>query len=475
MQSLSKSDEQQLLDGVKKAVDLVDNRDMSPNEALQKVAKDMDYSPGFVKAACNAFNNGRQLAQWKANDNVLDKLASFPLANYDEIHNSIWGSREEKAASVNSQRPLFMPKFASYEDEARQQLLDMDISSFEKSASTEEPHPLVEDYQGELRVKLAFNKLQFERRQAEEARREKVAAEDRLNLKMHLLESYFKKFAYDRLPLAQVEDAAAAYYGKPGAALMSYVASRFPSEKRASDHQATWAGFNQAVDRTREPYTLISDCIKQAQVLNQMAVWLGEAEEKLAEAEGGVENFTQPRSSSNNGSPAILTPSLIEDVPGEKQANIFGGLAGGMGLGLARNLTEESGEAQKAVESQIQELDSPQHLNELRKIRAQTALTQMMSDPANPLSEYDPEEVLMAYNELVQLSPRLADQPSALGPLLNKKMMGSAEPFEVGETLKMEESLQKTQPEQGVRAEPKPTSDTKSPTDLMKNEANILS
>ena len=59
MQSLSKSDEQQLLDGVKKAVDLVDNRDMSPNEALQKVAQETsDYSPGFVKAACNAFNNG---------------------------------------------------------------------------------------------------------------------------------------------------------------------------------------------------------------------------------------------------------------------------------------------------------------------------------------------------------------------------------------------------------------------------------
>ena len=72
MQSLSKSDEQQLLDGVKQAVDLVDNQDMSPNDALQKVAKELGYSPGFVKAACNAFNNGRQLAQWDANDDVLE-------------------------------------------------------------------------------------------------------------------------------------------------------------------------------------------------------------------------------------------------------------------------------------------------------------------------------------------------------------------------------------------------------------------
>jgi hypothetical protein len=317
MQSLSKSDEQQLLDGVKKAVDLVDHQDLSPNAAIQKVAEELNYSPGFVKAACNAFNNGRQLAQWNANDNVLDKLASFPLANYDEVHNAIWGKEQEKAASVSS----FMPKFASYEDDARQQLLNMDLGTFEKSASAEEPSQLVQDYEGELRVKKAFNNLDFQQRQADEARREKVAAEDRLNLKVHMLESYFKKFAYDRLPLAQVENAAAVYYGNPGAALMSYVASRFPSEKRASDHQATWSGFNQPVDRNAEPYTLIADCIKHAHIHNQMSIRLVDAENSLAEAKEKTASFTQPQSSNKSGSQPILTPSLIEEA-GEKQANL---------------------------------------------------------------------------------------------------------------------------------------------------------
>ncbi len=433
MQSLSKSDEQQLLDGVKKAVDLVDNRDFTPNDALQKVAEELNYSPGFVKAACNAFNNGRQLAQWNANDNVLDKLASFPLANYDEVHHAIWGKEQEKAASVSQ----FMPKFASYEDQARQELLNMDLGTFEKSASAEEPSQLVQDYEGELRVKLAFNKLDFESRQLEESRRLKVAAEDKLNLKVHLLESYFKKFAYDRLSLAQVENAAAVYYGKPGAALMSYVASRFPSEKRASDHQSTWSGFNQPVDRNAEPYTLIAECIKQAQVHNQMNYWLTEAEEKLAEAKEKTASFTRPQSSSKSGSQPILTPSLIEEagekqanvlgekqanVLGEKQANLLGGMAGGMGLGLTRAIGDDSDAGREAVEGQIAELDDPSHLAELRKIRAKTALTQMMSDPESPISEYDPAEVMQAYNEIVQLSPRLADQPSALAPLLNRKL-----------------------------------------------------
>jgi hypothetical protein len=499
MQSLSKSDEQQLLDGVKQAVDLVDNQDMSPNDALQKVAKELGYSPGFVKAACNAFNNGRQLAQWDANDDVLDKLASFPLANYEDIHESIWGSSEEKVASVSS----FLPKFASYDDEARQELLDMDLGSFEKSASAEEPHPLVADYEGELRVKKAYNELEWERRQVEEARREKVAAEDRLNLGMHFLESYFKKFSYDRLPFAQVEDAAAAYYGEPGSALMSYVADKFPSEKRASDHQSTWSGFAQVADRTQEPYTLISACIKQAQALNQTTAGFKEAEEKLAGVKEGFAPFSQPRSSSNSGSQSTLTPSLIEDAPGEKAASLFGGMAGGMGLGLTRNLVSvEDEQGKRKVEEQIGELDSPEHTNELRKIRAQTALTQLMSDPDNPLSEHDPEDVLTAYNELTQLAPRLADQPSALGPLLNKRLMGNMEPFEVGESLKLEEALRKTQPiqegarpvetgeslveklEAGIRGaevkdKPKkaspPQAPGKSQTEIMRNEASIIS
>jgi len=123
----------------------------------------------------------------------------------------------------------------------------------------------------------------------------------------------------------------------------------------------------------------------------------------------------------------------------------------------------------KRLESQIQDLDSPDHTNELRKIRAQTVLTQLMSDPDSPLSSYDPEEVMTAYNEMVQLSPRLADQPAALAPMLNKRLMGNTEPFEVGEALKLEEGLQKTQ------APSLPDTETKSQTDLMNNEASILS
>lgn len=457
MQSLSKSDEQQLLDGVKMAVDLVDGQGLSPNEALQKVAQTFHYSPGFLKAACNAFNTGRQLAQWNANDSVLDKLASFPLADYEAIHNKMWGNEQEKAASFS----YISPRFMSYDDQVRQELLNMDISSMTKSASVE-LHPMVADEQADNRAKRAYAQFDYYRRVGEEARREKAAATDKLDLAIASLENYFKKFAYDRLSLAQVEHAAATYYGQPGKALMAHIAEKFPSEKRAADQPKSWAGFQQPADRSKEPYTLIANAIKLAQDYSAAIAKLNDAEEKLASAKDGVAPFSQPRYGNANGSQLTLTPSLIPDT-GVKQADAVSGLSSGLGFGMAKSLADYATKGQdKKVQSQIEELDSPDHLNELRKIKAQTVLTQLMSDPENPLSGYDPEEVLSAYNEMVQLSPRLADQPAAIGPLLNKRLVGNTEPFEIGETLKLEEGLKKTQ------APP-------SYTDLMKNEASILS
>lgn len=308
MQSLSKSDEQQLLDGVKTAVDLVDNQNLSPNDALQKVAVDMQYSPGFLKAACNAFNTGRQLAQWDANDDVLDKLASFPLADYDVVHNSIWGTKEEKVASASS-APHY---FNSYEEQARQEFLQMALPSMEKSAEVYNLHPMVADENATMRGHRAYSAFDYARREAEEARREKTAAEDQLHFKMHMLEQYFRKFAYDRLPLAQVEAATAVHYGARGQALMDYVAERLPKEKRAADHDRTWSGFNQPANRTHEPYTLIDAVIKQAKLVHLTSGKLVQVHEKLAAAqEAGAPFFSAPTSQSTIWEP-VYPDSLID-------------------------------------------------------------------------------------------------------------------------------------------------------------------
>jgi hypothetical protein len=459
MESLSKSDEQLLLNGVKTAVDLVDNHGMTPDEALQKVAQKYDYSPGFLKAACNAFNTGRQLAQWQANDSVLDKLASFPLADFEKISSKIWAPKE-KTAQISYNRP----EFNSYEKQARQELLSMNISSFTKQAN--ELNQATIDSLAEERIKKAYDHLDYYRRLAEQARTEKTASATKLDASLGALKSYFSKSAYDRLPFAQVEQAVSAYYGKVGSSLMEHMAEYFPKEKRAADQPKNWEGFYRGVDRSKAPFNLIDAIIKQAENYQQTVTQLDVANMKVTRATAAVtklaadlepaEGVKEPFNpsiidDSKNNDSIPDAPSLEDEMKKQTQKQSFAGAASAgslaLNLSLANNLGKYvSSDKDKNIQGEIEKLDSPEHVNELRKIKAQTLLTGLMSDPDNPLSKHDPEEVLSAYNQMVQLAPRLADQPAALGPLLNKRMVGNIEPFELLDTLKMEEAMRGTQP-----------------------------
>ena len=472
MESLSKTDEQLLLDGVKFAVDLVDNHGMSPDDALQKVAQKYDYSPGFLKAACNAFNTGRQLAQWQANQSVLDKLASFPLADFEKISSKIWKNVKEKTASV-SYTP---PQFNSYEKQAKQDLLNMDLSSFTKQASVSN-QPTIDELANN-KVKKAYDHLDYYKRLADQARTEKTAAATKLDASLGALKLYFSKSAYDRLPFAQVEHAVAVYYGKVGSSLMDHMAECFPREKRAADQPKNWEGFYRGVDRNKAPFNLIDAIIKQAEEyqhsLSNLDIATGKVSrarsvvEKLAAdlepAEGVREAFNPSLIDESKNDSIPDAPALEDEMVRQAQKQAFSGTASGMGLGfgLANSLGEHaSKDKDRNIQKAIEKLDSPEHVNELRKIKAQTLLTGLMSDPDNPLSRHDPEEVLSAYNQMVQLAPRLADQPAALGPLLNKRMAGNVEPFELLDTLKMEEAMRGTQPKPAylTPAQPKPKSE----------------
>lgn len=413
MQALTKSDEQKLFDGVKKASTLVDKENMSPNDALHKVAVELKYSPGFLKKACHAFNTGRQLAQWEANENALDKLASFPLADYDVVHDRIWGQTQEKAASVNYG---FIP-LPSYEALATNDLLALPVLEKSAEVKTEVAYSSTRSYDHYKYAELL----------EANSRTEKTAAELKFNSAINKLINYFQKSAYDRLPFAQVEYAVSVEYGNAGKALMNTLAEVFPKEKRASAYRVTDNIFSQSVDYNSAPYTLVAQTIKAASALNNAISKLAEAQEKTAKHRDSLDALYL--SINPEVKQEVFTDNLLD-----KSANFL--------LNVPDLFSVDK---PKLIEKQIKQLDDPSHMNELRKIRAQTTLNSLMTDPENPLSDYDPEDVLSAYNELVQLSPRIADQPAILNPLLNKRLAGRMEPFEIGEALKLESGLKSTQ------------------------------
>jgi hypothetical protein len=132
---------------------------------------------------------------------------------------------------------------------------------------------------------------------------------------------------------------------------------------------------------------------------------------------------------------------LIED--GEKRA--FWGLAGAsmVGAGTKSMLDKALGPGgrKEDVEKAWLDLEDPDHENEMRRIKAEAMLAGMMADEENPVSGYDPDQVLTAYNEIAQMAPRAAEQPAALQPLLAKRLAGNMEPFEVKEIAELEKGL----------------------------------
>lgn len=124
---------------------------------------------------------------------------------------------------------------------------------------------------------------------------------------------------------------------------------------------------------------------------------------------------------------------------------MMGALAGptvgslvGTGLGQAISPTSDESIREEAVS----ELFDPEHEAELTRIKTQAMMSDFMSnDPV--ISTYDPDEVTEAYNQIVQMAPRSAQQPAVMRGLIRKMLQqqDAMEPFEAEQVAKIEKTL----------------------------------
>ncbi len=444
MQTLSPTEEQSLLTAVKTAVDYVDNDNMSPDNAITKVARDNKLSPGFVKAAVSAYNNGRQVAQFHANDSILDKLASFSLADYDNIYNNIWGGTTKQAkdhyttpARISAEYEL-PPSFIR--DAGQEKLAHLDITGLlgdrHKPAVDSEHQQMLDKHASDLAMRKAWSAHRDATHRFEGQRSKLAHANDMVRVHVGLLTNYFKKIAMDRMPFSVVDDAVQTYHGARGRSLMNHVAAQFPREKRAADTRVFW---DRPINHKAQPFTFVENAIKSAEHVHECRAVLQQTQEDVKVAEDALRPFALPP---QDQSQQPFSISLINDES-EKRAffNLVGASAVGAGTkSMLDNTLGGQGEKDYYQKTMLK-LDDPDHESELRRIRAEAMLSSMMSDSENPISGYDPDQVLNAYNEIAQLAPRAAVQPAAIQPLLAKRLAGNIEPFEVQEMTNLEKGL----------------------------------
>lgn len=88
------------------------------------------------------------------------------------------------------------------------------------------------------------------------------------------------------------------------------------------------------------------------------------------------------------------------------------------------------------------EMFDPAHEQEMASIRTRAMLSEFMSvDPI--ISTYDPDEVSTAYNQVVQLAPRAAQQPAIMRGLLRKllQQQDALETFDADQITQIESRL----------------------------------
>jgi len=127
------------------------------------------------------------------------------------------------------------------------------------------------------------------------------------------------------------------------------------------------------------------------------------------------------------------------DVPREVAKSFFPGV--GVASAILSNLTAQPDEAEIEREAIMDVLD-PVHEAELSKIKAQAMLTDFLAnDPV--ISTYDSDQVLDAYDQIAQLTPRVALQPAVMRGELRRllQQQDTLEPFEASQLVGIEESL----------------------------------
>lgn len=431
MKTLSKQAEKEILATIENVCDMV-NDGSDPTDAVTKVANDRSLSPNFIRLVCAGYNTGATNYQREKEAGVLDKLAEFPLADADAVVAKLYPKDgilplEQKSASAVSEDYSRAPRPSVVQ--AYQRIQKVASYDLKKLAGADQSETVERQIPVEDQMKHAYCKSLDEKRALDQSRWEYSVSQDKLLSLMGQLGDYFRKSASD-WTFPEVAYAVESRYGTPGRHLMNYVRTR-NNVKQAEALVPT-----RAVDWDAEPFKLATDCLDAARESQKLKHAYQAKQSLTYEKVGGLLRPFGPEQ------PEPEKPILVGETQ-EKQA--VGFLTGLLAVPAMRSLgdvaVKNTDSPSELVDTQVSELSDPLHENELRGIQARAMLQDFMSND-EVIAGYDPDEVLTAYNEISQLSPRSATQAAVIRPLLRKRLTaGGIEPFEAAELANVEKTL----------------------------------
>lgn len=436
---MDKTAEAELLDAVRSVSQLVEDG-ADPTQAITKVAGDTGLGAGMIPLLVQAYNVGRTTFQQEhGGSGILDKQASFPIARLEEVMGELYPSQpltpaQAKSASVISSDYFQAPTMITPDEQAMMtKVAERDIRMPEADRPGDLPVNM------EALATKSLGSIQREKRALDDSgMRYRMAREGYLN-SMGALRAYFKEAEYFRLPFHEVEYNAVLLYGVPAKHALDYAyIQNGMREKRANGPPRYLC----RVDRDKAPYSLIAAAIKSGADLIKAKRDFTAAEKRAARNIKEARLPFEPALGNDltfNVSGAFLGQSSSSR---EKGAGFLGNLAS-MSLGASMRGGPAKSPDQ-LVDAAEMDLSDPAHLQELQEIKTRAMLSDMMNND-EVISGYEPDEVLDAYNEIAQLSPRASQQPAVIRPLLRKHLtQGAVEPFEAQQIADIEKTVAQT-------------------------------
>ena len=424
MEKMTKKAERKILDSIQTTCDYVSDG-MSPTESVIKVARDESLSKNFINLVCTGYNTGATTFQREKSAKVLEKLAEFPMADAQAVISDLYPSKiltpaEEKSAGAVSSEYSLPPaqnrvKAASDLEKLRGVKLDYGLKS---------PEP----YEGDRTIKMAsaFNKSTGIKQKVDRERHKYSAAQDQLLLALGSFGDAMKRSSNDEWD--RVNFAARQRYGQAGGDVVDYGVLRAKtSTGRLPGHPTGQTPkFASAISWDVAPYSLLAKCV--------------DAAKEVKAAEHAYRDFKKEAQTEVD---ELLAPFCPQSEP--KTAGFMTSLMGSQAARSISQATNPISSKDKIINNMADDLSDPEHENELRTIQAQTMLQDFLNND-EIIAGYDPDEVMTAYNEISQLSPRASTQPAVIRPLLRKRLtQGAMEPFEAAEMAGIEKTISESQ------------------------------
>lgn len=409
MANLSNKEKEQLQNAVERITDYcVDG--MSPNNAIIKTAKEMKLTPDRLPVLVNAYNAGATAEHWNSYDSVREKTASFPIADLDVIHKTLYPQTVKKA----SRKPI-----QSHDEDFT---LSPDLMFGENLLDCYKGHlPVLQKSASySTREKLKTNiETHDAMRAAEKQSSEDVAAA------MMDAEACLTKLAkvvnYHGMPdFDSLKKTAEMVYGRDGLNVMAYLEETYPQRKGMSKKAVALQG-------NHPFYALMTEAIRLTKKVAAAQKKEQEVQTKCASLRSQMDERWR---SVVHGDPIhrlLLTPAGVNKAAADEKKKITKqALREEYDIPhrttLLDHLTHPEWDGATEREYGIlNALDDVQHDANLRNIQTETIFTDLINTD-DFLSKQDPEAVLEAYNDILEVSPNLRGKKMLLRQALRQYM-----------------------------------------------------